>query len=81
MARTVGNTEDELAALREAHQKWTIRITPAGQWVARRNRHLMETDDRIDLGFRSLLIEKTAPALRKQIEKQEELHKTHSVIL
>jgi hypothetical protein len=80
MAGNVG-TADDLEVLSENHKAWVIGKTPGGLFVARRKRHFVETNDRIDLGFRYALIEKSAKALETQIKKQESLHEQYGVIL
>jgi hypothetical protein len=67
------DSEAELKGLQDEFDKWTIYRTPGGAWVARRKRHFILTESRIDLGFRECLIEESATKMRNRIKAQDEL--------
>lgn len=75
------NNEEELIRLSEAFPRWRLKLTSGGTWYAIRKVHLIETDERIDWGFRSGLYERTSTALEEAIKAQETLHEKHGVPL
>lgn len=75
------NNEEELNRLSAAYPKWRLKLTTGGTWYAIRKVHLIETDERIDWGFRSGLYESTPSAIEEAIKVQEGLHAEHNVPL
>lgn len=75
------NPEEELSQLSEAFPRWKLKLTPGGTFYAIRKVHLIETDERIDWGFRSGIYEGTSANLETAIKAQEQLHETHNVPL
>lgn len=67
-----------LAELQGRFPRWNISTTPKGVWVARRKRHLVLTNERIDHGYRDCLIEEFEEELEEKLTRQEDLEASNT---
>lgn len=62
-----------LASLQKEFPTWEIQQTPGGVFVAKRRRHIVLTQSRIDQGLRDCFIERDENALQTALLEQVRL--------